>query len=517
MNRYTILLVALLALIGLFAILYALAPGVGVSPDSAVYIASAGSLLNGDGLTIPTGIDDPIPMTHFAPLYPVLLAIFGLTGLDLHQIATWINIFLFPSTIFLAGFILSRNNKEFFLLPPLASLPILFSEDLLLIHSYAFSEPLFIFVCMLGLYLLAKYLVQPTRLRLVFSIGLLSSAFLTRYAGVAVVPTIFLGALIFLRGNPKQKFMQALALSFASLLVPLIWFIRNLIVAGNLSDRGLVYHPMTAKHTQRGLETISNWFLPGRITGTLRDVLTIALLGAAFILVMIGLYKNRERSKPQGKLALEQVIPSIFFLFSISYVLVLILTILFFDAQAGFNDRLLSPILVSGLITIFSILPIYLKRISWLIQLTFSLLFLLVIAFNAVHAAKFIERSHTGSLKMYAGDGWQEAAIIHRVRELPDGLPIYSNGEDAIYFVTGKPAASFPQKSNPFSLRENPNFGQELDQMREVLEARGGFIVCFTGMTWRGYLPDCDELETLLPLKIHWAGDEGWIYTLESE
>ena len=100
---------------------------------------------------------------------------------------------------------------------------------------------------------------------------------------------------------------------------------------------------------------------------------------------------------------------------------------------------------------------------------------------------------------------------------LPGESPQYSNGDDAIYYVTGKPAARFPRKSSPFSLEENPNYRQELDQMIETLRDRGGHIVCFSGMTWRGYLPDCEELESLLPLALLWAGDEGMIYTLETE
>jgi hypothetical protein len=517
MKRHTHLLIVPIALVGFFAIFYALTPGTGVSPDSAVYLASAGSLLNGDGLSIPTGIDDPLPMTHFAPFYPSLLAIFGLFGSELHQASKWINILLFSSTIFLVGFILSRSHKGYFLLAPLACLPLLFSEDMLLIHSYAWSEPLFILVCMLGLFLFAKYLVQPSPLKLVFSISLLSLAFLTRYAGVAVVPTIFLSVLLLQKGNLRQKVMQSLALSFACALPPLIWFIRNLIVSGNPSDRGMVYHPLTTLHIQRMLETFSNWFLPGRITGTIRDILTIIILGALFILVVVGLYKYRGSSKRQVKITLEQAVPSIFFTFSLCYVLVLTMTILFFDAQSTFNNRLLSPILVAGLITIFSILPVYLHRISWPFQSVLSFLFLLVIAFNAIHALKFITQSHEGSQKMYAGDGWQKAVIIQRVRELPDGLPIYSNGEDAVYFITGKPAASFPQKYDPFSSQENPNYEQEMDQMRAVLKNRRGFIICFSGMTWRRYLPDCETLEYVLPLKTRWASNEGWIYTLDSE
>jgi hypothetical protein len=197
--------------------------------------------------------------------------------------------------------------------------------------------------------------------------------------------------------------------------------------------------------------------------------------------------------------------------------LLLVFTILFMDAQSTFDYRLLSPIFVSGTVALFSLLPNYLKRIAWPIQLPAVILLLLILTFNAVHAVKFIARSHAGSYKMYAGPGWQEAEIIEQVRALPESLPIYSNGDDAIYFVTGKPTARFPQKFSPFTLQANQDYAFQLDGMREILEAQGGIIVCFSGITWRWYLPHCDELTSSLPLTTLWTGEEGEIYQFTPE
>jgi hypothetical protein len=517
MKNLAMIFIIPLAFAGLFLILYANSLAVGVGPDSAVYIASAQSLLDGDGLTMPTGIDGPIPMTHYAPLYPTLLGILGATGIDLNTIAKLTNAILFFSILFLTGFVVLQSSQRFWLLAPSAALYLLVSEDLLTIHSYAWSEPLFLFLCILGCTLFSHYLWKPTSSKQIASIGLLSLAFLTRYAGVAIVPMVFFGTILFYPENLRKRTFRAIWLSISCSIPALLWFIRNFIVSGNTSDRKLIYHPLAPHDVRNALDTVSNWFLPGRITGNLRDILVIVFVVLTMFLIGIGMLKNSQRAKERGKWDLGQILTTIFALLGFSYFLVLFFTTLFMDAQSTFEYRLLSPLLISGTILLFSILPGYLRKISWPFQLALGLLFMLVVGFNAVHSLKFVAKAHEGSFKMYAGTGWQDAIIIQRVRDLPAGAPIYSNGDDAIIYVLGRPAARFPEKLDPFSLEENLNYEEEMAQMREVLQDRDGFIVCFSGMTWRGYLPDCETLEAQLPLKIHWAGDEGRIYTIESE
>jgi len=517
MKKFATVFITILAFLGLFIILFANSSAIGVSPDSAVYIASAKSLMRGDGLSIPTGVDNPIPMTHFAPLYPSLLGILGTTGLDLNLLAKGLNAFLFSSILFLVGYVIFRSSAKFWLLAPSASLFLLASEDMLTFHSYALSEPLFLLFAVLGLFLFAHYLTKPSSLKLVTSIGVLSVAFLARYAGAAILPVVFLGALLFQDDPFPRRLLRAFGLTMACALPTLLWFTRNFFVSGSFSNRDLVFHPIASRDIRNGLDTISNWFLPGRITGTLRDVLVILFVAITLALISFAFFTNLRKAKDLGKWTLDQILPTIYALFCLSYFLLLIATLLFMDAQSTFNYRLLSPLLVSGLIVAMTLLPIYLKRISYPVQIFLGILFGLIIAFNAVHSLKFVTKAHEGSFKMYAGKGWQEAEIIRQIWELPEELPIYSNGDDAVYYVTWKPAVRFPQKTSPFSLQENPKYIQELDRMRDVLEDRGGFIVCFSGMTWRSYLPTCEELGSLFPLTLLWSGDEGMIYTLESE
>ena len=512
MRKFTLLLITLLALMGFIVILYALTTGPGVTPDSTYYIASAQSLLKGDGLSIPSGIDGLIPMTHFGPLYPTLLAIFGISGFDFLRIVKWINVVLYTSTIFLVGFIVSRSNKGYFFLAPLASLLVLLSEDFLRVHAYAWSEPIFIFLCTLGLFLFAYYLSEPTNLRLGASISLISLALLTRYAGVAALLTIFLGMIFFRKGKFQKNSLQAIKVSFICSVPSILWFARNFSLTGNVSNRQLVYHPMTSRDFRHGLDAISNWILPGRITGQIRDILLIVIISAIIILITVALFENYKSFTRLGSWRLGQVVPLVFASFTLSYVLFLSFTMLFVDTISSFDFRLLSPILISGIVLVFSILPVYLRKVSWPVQLLLSGLFLLVLAFNSVHLAKFVVKFHEGSLKMYSGSGWQEAEIILQIQALPENLVIYSNGDDAIRFTTGKTVARFPHKINPFSGEVNQDYWSEVNEMQEVLENQKGAIICFYGITWRRYLPSCNELESFLPSTSYWAGDEGVIY-----
>ena len=62
-----------LAIIGVICLLYVTNWGIGTSPDSAAYIASARNLTTGKGLTIPTASGLDTPMNFRAPLYPLVL------------------------------------------------------------------------------------------------------------------------------------------------------------------------------------------------------------------------------------------------------------------------------------------------------------------------------------------------------------------------------------------------------------------------------------------------------------
>lgn len=511
-HRWFLVCALFYLILGIGLGLYMNSEGIGVSPDSVAYLASARSLVAGEGLSIPDGIGEPTPMTHFGPLYPTLLGIFGYLGLDVAEVARFLSaVFLGILLLVVAGLVYfaAPNGSIGFLLAPLL---ILVSEDILEVHRYAFSEPPYLILTALGLFAFVRFIQTSTKWTLIASLGLLGLAGLTRYAGLASIPTIFLGLLLFRRSSWQKEFPRAL---FASLLTSLpvgLWFLRNWIVSGNPTDRGFAVHPISMEKIRTGLETVSNWILPGRVAGPARELLAVLFLSIVFLSLIYMVFRSRRGftsgKESNGNLTLTAIAG----LYIICYWAMLVFTISFVDAQLSLTPRPLTPIYVFGVIAFFSVLPLSFKTETWLRSGLTIAGILFVLAFNGIHALKYVSRAHDGSMMMYAGDGWQAAEIIYQVRGLPEGVPIYSNGDDAIYFAASRPAARLPQKVDPFTSQVDMMYQSNLDHMRTILADRNGLIVYFNGITWRGYLPTKEELEAALSLVVVWSGEQGVIY-----
>jgi hypothetical protein len=56
--------------------------GIGLYPDSIVYIGTARSILNGDGVRFLNDIGQIAPVTQYPPLYSLMIAALGVLGLD---------------------------------------------------------------------------------------------------------------------------------------------------------------------------------------------------------------------------------------------------------------------------------------------------------------------------------------------------------------------------------------------------------------------------------------------------
>src|SRR6267143_4110417 len=100
----TLIIVAVIAVAGILFVLLATRFGAGISPDSTVYLDAARSLLRGAGLSVMSGrSSELIPLTHYPPLYPALLALIGKSGMPLESAARVLNAVLFGANAALAG------------------------------------------------------------------------------------------------------------------------------------------------------------------------------------------------------------------------------------------------------------------------------------------------------------------------------------------------------------------------------------------------------------------------------
>lgn len=126
-----------LALLGLAAVavqLYSTRLGIGLSFDPVVYLTVAGNLLKGRGLT-----QAGQTLSHFPPLYPLLLALSGGLAGDLDLGARLLNALLWGANTFVSGLIVRRLTAGRLWPALLAALLMALSPAMFEIHASALS------------------------------------------------------------------------------------------------------------------------------------------------------------------------------------------------------------------------------------------------------------------------------------------------------------------------------------------------------------------------------------------
>jgi hypothetical protein len=66
----------------------------------------------------------------------------------------------------------------------------------------------------------------------------------------------------------------------------------------------------------------------------------------------------------------------------------------------------------------------------------------------------------------YASTSWTDNALIVRVRTLTPAAHLFSNGNDAIYLLTGRLADRLPERESPLTGLHNVSFESEVEWLR---------------------------------------------------
>ena len=516
MKITSLVIISILALCAFLTSLFTTSTGTGLAPDSYIYLASARSLLKGDGISIPNGPEGSIQTAHFPPLYAGMLALSSLTVFDPLDTARWLNAIFFGANLFLVGYTILKLTNGSLLAVFLGSIIILSSDGLILIHAYVWSEPTFFFFSILGLLLLSTYLVDLRLGGLVGSALAVGFAFLTRYAGITLVVTGVISLLWFIDLNPQERLKRASLFLVISTAPVGLWMLYSLLVTGSLTDRMVAFHPIDLRGLSLGVTTVLSWFFPVEATGAIKTALylTIAITGLALLIAFLvrSVRKNPIRRDAQPRSLPVQP----FALYTLIYLGFLILSISFFDAQTSLDTRILSPIFITCLILIITSLAHRLSQaqagIRWL-----ALIFVVALVGAYLYSGIGMARSlNAGEQKGYSSGFWATSKLLRQVRDLPSSIPIYSNGHDVIYLLTGKPAISIPKEISPNSRRVNSRFEDEVREMGDGLREKGGvLVIIYELVERRRYLPTEEELKTLLPLEriTRWS-KEGVLYRI---
>jgi len=442
-SKYSLyLILVFLALVFMQLLRISTPYGPGLINDSIAYIAGARSILAGTGYSEIWLASDLEPITHYPPLFSLVLAFIGLFGIDPLSGARAVNILFFGANIVLIGILgwKTFSNRYAGLL-----LAILFAVNgaLFRMHSYALSEPSFPFFCLLSFLILFFYLGSKRKF-LLLTLGLtVGLAILDRYVGLALFAAIGL-ALFLMEDTWRSKFIAMAVFLGGSIPLLLAWMIYNAQRTGYVADRSLEWHPVTADNILLGITNFSHWLIPLRAFGIERSVNSFA--GTSLLLVIglsvliwliLGTVRMLRKSSPASQ---PNPIVYVSGAFTWIYLLAVLASISLFDPTTKFQDRILVPAYMA-LVNVFAAFIWWLWRRNG--QLTRILAILASLLILGLWSADFYQ---TVSALRQDGQGYasrriRESSVVQFVGKLPGEVAIYTDSPPSIYSGTGR--ASF--------------------------------------------------------------------------
>lgn len=498
--------------------------GLGLSDDSIAYIAGARSLGAGDGYR-EAWLASNGPVTHFPPGFSSVLAFLGMFGLDPLRGARLVNALLFGVNAGLLGVLAWRMTPSLTAGLVIAGMYIV-SGEMLQVHAVAMSEPLFIFFLLLSLWMFDLYFELPPS-----SVGrgiagewwwlaacgvFTGLAYLTRYAGLALVATYIVGICI-LRTSWRKRFTSIGIFLAGFLPWALAWALRNRLVADTATNRALVWHPITHENWQIGRYEVSQFFIPFEAWRVslykqpyLIESLVILVLGAIMIWTLLKSWNYL--SKPRQAQALKsggkesrEVISFAVGLFIFAYLASILASMSLFDAATKFRLRILAPVYV-GLFIMLVYAGIWLRNRNRPVVVVLTILFLSVAFYKQTLIAEAWQRNGLG----FASFKWYDSEAMAYLRGLPADIKIYTNQPGAVYLYVGRGAVVLPDRyDSATGLSRESEFDANLVIMQQEIQAGEAVLALFD----RGENVADDVPALTEGLYLDFRAQGNWIYT----
>jgi len=506
--RFEMLAVAVFAAIGFACVMYSTSRSIGLTPDSASYIAAARNFVSGEGLTI--FVDgQQVPLTHYPPLLPLLLAVPGAFGIDPMIGVRWLNALSFAGAIVFAGYFARLLVPGSVLANLFACCLILTSITLHQIYAMAWSEPVFILITLAGLTTFARYFEHRERSVLIVAAVFAGLALLTRYLGIVLIFVCILTMIFSSRRALRDKMIEVVIFGVISCGPLFLWLNRNLLQGDTLANREIAVHLVTLEKLRHGLVAISHWFIPGRFASPEVGLLVLLSL---FLLAyyMIVKYRNDFRHDNGTVLRMSSVaLLSTVALYVVCYPTLVMISISFFDIHTPLDDRILSPVYVLLMIFVASTTAYLMHhcRPKWLATSIASTVFAAMLGLHLARTPAWIVSASDSSLE-YGSTRWRQSPTIAFLEKLPADSVIYTNGPGVIYVRANRVVKRLPLSTDAATLQPNENYQEALMDMARSLRQNDGYLVYFHGIH-PPFLPYLAEFWDKLPFDLVYEADDG--------
>lgn len=501
----------LLAAAAAALLVYVTPRGMGLVNDSVAYINGARGFLDGSGYGRVAGDGQVKPITHFPPVFSLLLAGIGLFGLDAIDAAWWANLFLFAGNILLAG-LLARRLAQSDGAGLLAAALLGASESMLRVHTFALSEPLFLLITLLSLLCLERCF-SSARWVWPAAAGLLAGlSYLTRYVGGALLAVELLGLLLFLPGLRRKLRAAGVYLAAALPLIGL-WSLRNALLTGSATNRSLGWHPVAQSEALEGLRNFWAFLLPQRFAlyerlpaafwAVLAGLLVVLFLGAALWAVLRAL---KTPAAGQGPCVLAAVI----LLHALAYLVLVVFSMTTMDASTIFENRILAPLYLDLLLLASAAaawLAAWRQPFSRAAVVILAGLLLLSFVDDSRRAVPELRQDGQG----FAGSRWTNSDTMDRARRLPQRT-IYTNRLSAVTLLADRQAFALLSPVDPVTQQPRPGYGEAQAAIQAAVMKGNAYLVVFSARQIFAS-EEGDWLEKLVnPLPVYAELPDGIIY-----
>jgi hypothetical protein len=460
---------ALLAVLGAGLVFYSTRLGIGLGDDSYVYIQPARSALAGEGLAT---------NARYGTLLPVLLTAIGFLGIDPQDGFRLLNAALFGLNACLVGVVVRKMTRSTGFALVGAAL-FTFSESLLEIHSWGMSEPLHLFLTLLGFMCLAEYLENGSWKWLAAAALLVGLSAVARFVGWLSLPA---GALVILAwrgtGSPGRLLHRAAAAGLYALgvaVLPGMAAVYNLVTSGYaFGARPVVWIQPDLRWFVEALGRWEIWVIPGRVVHG-REI----LLAALFFLALAGIlawmrWKHGIGLRTPGNRLFAGPLPTLLLVFAVVFLgfhIVLMFTDNVIGRSDALNNRYMTPIQAVFWVLAAAGLCIFYREGSrgerrGYRPLIAALCAVLVVlgAARTVDMARTLNRAGMG----YAAERWHHSETVAYLMDHPE-VPLISTGNYGFYFWTGR----LPRSISSFS---------SLEEMRLFQRETGAWLVVLNSM-----------------------------------
>lgn len=467
--------------------------GIGILPDSTRYMQVT-------------------TLAYDAPLYPWLLSLVAMIGVDVVTSAKLIGLVLVMANTALVWRLLMRATGS----PSSAIIGtglVVLSPVFVTLHATAMSEPLFLFGLLVSILAFLEYVADGSRGWLVTCAVLVALTSLVRFTGPALGAGIAVCLLISRQHEPRRRLADAAIFAAVSSAIFLAWCAYSQSTSGHSIGRELQFFGnMGSREWLTSLSAMTAWLMPDDAPMLLRVVALAAVLAAAAVLawrsttaVMAG-----RRGVSPG----YAILPPLLGLFFVAYLAFVWLSTAL-EANLYLNSRYAFPAYVA-LVLMLTILvggrrPGHASD-RWLMP-ALGVLAALVLAGHAVRTEQRTSANYRDGIG-YASVSWARSPTMAALGRLPADQPVYTNAPDLVGYALRREAyfvpllvpsrTGVPDPVNPYD--------RQVATLRQSLASQGGYVVFFNNVDWRFYLGGEPELVRRLGVSLVAGTADGRIY-----